>query len=122
MQEYDGVVRVDSTDDVAIFDISGEADLRITRDLRARIDEAAARPGAHVLIDLTRATFIDSSTLGAIAFSAKAFAERPGHFAVVCPPGEIREMFQLTALERLVPLHDTREEALASFGEVPETT
>jgi len=115
--EYD-VVRMESADDVSIIDLTGEADLRSTRDLRACLDELAAKPGSRVLVDLTHATFIDSSTLGALAFSAKAFAGGAPRFAVVCPPGDIHEMFELTALDRIVPLYDTRDEALASIAEV----
>ena len=65
---------------------------------------------------LSSATFLDSSTLGVLAISSKRFRERELPFAVVCPPGDVRTMFELTALDRVVAVHGTRAEALAALG------
>jgi anti-sigma B factor antagonist len=96
---------------VVVIEIKGDADLMVTHSLRSQLDRLA--PDARVVVDLSRADFIDSSMLGALAFSANAFASPPSRFAIVCPPGDVRTMFELTALERVVALRDTRAEALA---------
>ena len=98
---------------VVVIEIRGDADLTVTQSLRSRLDRLAADPGACVVVDLCEAEFIDSSMLGALAFSAKAFGSPPSRFAICCPAGEVRTMFELTALERVIPLHGTRAEALA---------
>jgi anti-sigma B factor antagonist len=110
-------LHIEEAHGVTLIEVRGEGDLTITQELRARLDELAAAPSARAIVDLTPATFIDSSTLGALAFSSKAFGHAPPRFAVVCPPGELRSMFELTALERVVPLHETRDQALAAVAE-----
>jgi anti-sigma B factor antagonist len=114
--------RDDSGRELAVVEITGEADLTTTHRLRAQLEELAGRTDSRVLVDLSGATFIDSSTLGALAVSAKAFATTPGRFAVVCPTGEVRTMFELTALERVVPIYGTRAEALAAMDDVSRPT
>ena len=97
-----------------IVEVVGEADRASVHDLRARLDAILARAGARVVVDLSAATFIDSSTLGLLAVSAKRFG-CPRRFAIACPPGEVRIMFELTALDRVLPLYPTRAEALAAI-------
>jgi|tagenome__1003787_1003787.scaffolds.fasta_scaffold20089474_1 anti-sigma B factor antagonist len=111
-QAADATTPPDVTDRPEIVEVVGEADRSTSHLLRARLDEVAARPGARVLVDLSSATFIDSSTLGVLAVSAKRFAADPRRFAIVCPPGEVHTMFELTALDRVVPLYPTRPDAL----------
>jgi anti-sigma B factor antagonist len=112
----DAVMYADVTDRPEIVEVSGEADRATSHDLRARLERIAARPNARVLVDLSSATFVDSSTLGVLAVSSKRFGSDPGRFAIVCPPGEVRMMFELTALDRVVPLYPTRREAVAALA------
>jgi anti-sigma B factor antagonist len=112
---------VDRGGRVAVIEVEGDADLTTTEAVRARLHELAADHEGSVIVDLSDADFIDSPTLGALAFSAKVFSSPPNRFAVICPPGEVRAMFELTALDRVVPLYDTRAEALASIREAPRS-
>jgi anti-sigma B factor antagonist len=98
-----------------IVEVVGEADRATSQRLRERLAALAERPEARVVVDLASATFVDSSTLGVLAVSSKRFGHGRGRFAIVCPPGEVRMMFELTALDRVVPLHATRAEALAAI-------
>ena len=98
-----------------IVEVVGEADRATSQRLRERLAALEERPEARVVVDLTAATFVDSSTLGVLAVSSKRLGHGGGRFAIVCPPGEVRMMFELTALDRVVPLHATRAEALAAI-------
>lgn len=106
-------------DRAEIVEVAGEADRASAHELRDRLDAILAKPGARVVVDLSAATFIDSSTLGLLAVSAKRFGPASGRFAIVCPPGEVHMMFELTALDRVVPLYATRAEALAVIDGAP---
>jgi anti-sigma B factor antagonist len=111
----DAVMHADVTDGPEIVEVVGEADRATSHHLRARLEAIAAGPEARVLVDLSFATFIDSSTLGVLAVASKRFGPCPARFAIVCPPGEVHTMFELTALDRVVPLYGTRPEALAAM-------
>jgi anti-sigma B factor antagonist len=104
-------------DQPQIVELVGESDVATSNDLREHLEAIAGGTDPRVVVDLCSAEFIDSSTLGVLAVASKRFgAER---FAIVCPPGEVRMMFELTALERVVPLYETRAEALAAFPSSP---
>jgi anti-sigma B factor antagonist len=99
-----------------IVEVAGEADRATSQRLRDTLAAIGDRPDARVLVDLTFATFVDSSTLGVLAVSSKRFGPRRDRFAIVCPAGEVRMMFELTALDRVMPLYATRAEALAAIA------
>ena len=59
------IVLDDVAEDVVVVVVEGEHDIYTAPTLRERLDEAIAR-GAGVVVDLTGATFVDSSVLGAL--------------------------------------------------------
>ena len=59
------IVLDDSADDVVVVVVEGEHDIYTAPTLRERLDEALERRGG-VVVDLTGATFVDSSVLGAL--------------------------------------------------------
>jgi anti-sigma B factor antagonist len=69
---------------------------------------------SHLVIDLTGATFLDSSALGVLIGALKRMGEVDGRLDVVLPTSPLRRIFEITALDRILTLHETRESALAS--------
>jgi hypothetical protein len=59
------IVLDESADDVVVVLVEGEHDIYTAPTLRERLDEALER-GGGVVVDLTAATFVDSSVLGAL--------------------------------------------------------
>ena len=94
--------------------VSGTADRAAGSALRDAIDRVLASPKSKVIVDLTDATFLDSATLGTIA-AAYQRDGRPGRVALVCPPGHVRDMFTMTALDTLLPIHIALEDARAGL-------
>jgi anti-sigma B factor antagonist len=104
-----------ATGGLDVVELVGEVDVTTSQALRARLDAGLEGTCAGVLIDLTATSFIDSATLGVIASSCQRFRAAGCEYLVVCPPGEVRLMFELTALERVLSLYPTREAALAAI-------
>ena len=102
---------------VAIAAFNGESDqydADVFRRELARLTEPVP-----ILIDLTRATFIDSTVAGAI-LEALRDAEAANVGLGIVLPGEsghaVRRLFEVTGLDRLLPVFDSREAALAAIG------
>ena len=100
--------------------VDGELDLSTCEQLKPAADEAVfgRRP---LILDLSRCTFIDSSGLGLVLQIANGLAEGEGEgaglsMAIVAGESGTRKMFSLTAIDRKVPLFDSRDEALAWLG------
>ena len=90
-----------------------EIDITNAGRLRAALLRAAARPGAILVVDMTRTWFCDSAGLHALLGAHKrAQAEgRQVRLAVTGP--QIRRILALTALDRLLPVYTSLDQALA---------
>lgn len=89
--------------------LAGELDMVNAPTVADALDTLVA-DGRQVVVDLTELTFIDSSGIHALV--------RPrgheGAIELVCPPGNIRRVLELTKLQNVLQVHDTLGEALAA--------
>ena len=94
--------------------ISGEHDLSTAPTLRRRIDNLL-NEGTATVIDLSPATFIDSSILGVILDRRRRAAEARIGLAVVHDGGAeaVDRVLEVTGLRTGLPVHTRREEAFA---------
>src|SRR3954470_11026697 len=76
------IVLDESVEDVVVVVVEGEHDIYTAPTLRERLDEALGR-GGGIVVDLTAATFVDSSVLGAL-LDARRRAIEAGQGYVVC--------------------------------------
>ena len=108
------IVLDDAAGDVIVVAIEGEHDIYTAPALRERLDEALER-GGGVVVDLTRATFVDSSVLGALLDARRRALESDQGF-VVCvgatvEPG-VRRILDITGLVPVLPVIEGREAAI----------
>lgn len=110
-------VDVDDQRDVSVVTVTGDVDLHSAPYLRARLEALADRYVEHVVLDLSDATFLDSMALGVILMAHKHMAAGDGHLDVVAPTPQIRRIFEITMLDHVFDLHDTRADAIRSDGD-----
>lgn len=101
--------------DVLVVELQGEGDLSAAPELRRRIDDAISRGATKLTLDLSAATFIDSTALGILVGALKRLRPRGGRIAVLCPDPAIRKVFEVTGLDRMLPVVATLEEAVADL-------
>jgi anti-sigma B factor antagonist len=94
--------------------VEGEHDIYTAPTLRERLDEALNR-GGGIVVDLTAATFVDSSVLGALLDARRRALEASQGF-VVCvgetvEPG-VQRILDITGLVPVLPVLRQREEAI----------
>jgi anti-anti-sigma factor len=89
----------------------GELDMAHAAAVTEMLDELAAA-GARVVVDLTGLSFIDSSGIHAI-FRPTTEATLAG---LVCPPGNVQRVLQMTEIDRALPVYETLADALAKLG------
>lgn len=97
--------------------ISGEHDLSTAPNLRLRLDSLLDE-GSGTVIDLSPATFIDSSILGVILDGRRRAADREIGFAVVHTNGAeaVDRVLEVTGLRAELPVHARREDALSAVS------
>ncbi len=102
---------------VRVVTPSGEIDAHTAPQLRSTIlDQLSAPEVSQLVIDLSRVSFLDSSALGVLVGTLKRMRERGGRLDIVLPSSHARRVFEITALDRVLSLHETLEDALASGG------
>jgi anti-anti-sigma factor len=79
--------------------------------LRAAIDAASADGAMELWIDLTHTEFMDSSGLHAILEAHERAGERNRRLAVICPPGAVRRLFDVTLVDGRLPIFGDRTSA-----------
>jgi anti-sigma B factor antagonist len=100
---------------LAVLTISGEHDLSTAPNLRRRLD-SLLNEGAVTVVDLSPATFIDSSILGVILDGRRRAAEAQLGFEVVHSNGAdaVDRVLEVTGLRAELPVHARREDALSA--------
>jgi anti-anti-sigma factor len=92
---------------------SGELDAFAAPDLASTFAEVRGEP--FVVVDLHRVAFMDSTVLGVIVRSTRGLAESGAEVRIVLPGGVARRIFEITALDRVLPIAETRSAALAEL-------
>ena len=94
---------------------AGELDAFVAPDLT---DTFAGVAGDERLVtDLSAVSFLDSTALGLIVRAVRAADENGDGVRVVLPRGSARRIFEITTLDRVLPIAESREAALSELGD-----
>ena len=99
---------------VEVVVVRGEHDLATAGDLRGSIETAVGR-AAGVVVDLSRATFIDSAVLQVLLTGRDRADEAGVGYVIALGDGTghaVRRLLELTGLDRRLPLADGRDAAV----------
>jgi anti-anti-sigma factor len=108
------------SDTTAIVSLIGEHDLSLGDALRAAL-ETAAEQRSCVLVDLSRCTLLDSTGIAVLLDAQKRVRAARGRFALVIPAGQgaVARVAEIIRLGDLVPIAQSREDALTSLAQPP---
>jgi anti-sigma B factor antagonist len=102
-------------DEVYVISFAGEADLYTAPELKQELLEVISEGARQVIVDFSNATLIDSTTLGVLVGSLRRLAPVDGRLAIVCGQPQVAKVFELTHLDRVFPMYDYRDEAVAAL-------
>ena len=96
--------------------LGGEIDLYTAPDLKSEIHRLIDDGAERIIVDMSETTFIDSTTLGVLLSVVKRVHRVGGAVVLVCPDRNVRRIFEITLLDRVFVIVDSRDEALNEFG------
>jgi anti-sigma B factor antagonist len=99
-------------DGVAGVVVLGEADIYTAPELKEALTAAIEAGATSVLVDLSRATFIDSTTLGVLMGAVRRLRPGGGEVAIACADPNICRIFEITLLDRVFRIFPTPGEGL----------
>jgi anti-sigma B factor antagonist len=102
--------------DTHVIELGGEIDLYTAPEFKQRMSEIIEEGKTRIVVDLSQATFIDSTTLGVLVGGVKWLRPEGGSLALVCTDENIVKIFEITGLDRVFPIHESRDEALADVA------
>jgi anti-sigma B factor antagonist len=92
--------------------VRGELDLHTVPELKRALAELAALDSPYVIVDLTHAALVDSTSLSALLETTRGLRAKGGELVVACRDRSIRKVFAITGVDQLVPVHASLEEAV----------
>jgi anti-sigma B factor antagonist len=100
-------------DDTHVVAVTGEIDLFTAPEFKQRMSAPIDEGRSNLIVDLSRTTFIDSSSLGVLIGAHRRLKLRGGTLIVVCDDEAIAKTFKITGLDGVFTLAPSVEAALA---------
>ena len=98
-----------------LIQVEGEVDIATASRLISVLNSSVAEALRSVVVDLSRVAFMDSTGLALLINAHRRLAMRRKGFAVVCPPGPLRRVFEITDMVETLHVCPDRESAAKAF-------
>ncbi|HEX7355833.1 MAG TPA: anti-sigma factor antagonist [Mycobacteriales bacterium] len=96
-----------------VIDVGGEIDVYTAPKLREKIIDVVAAGSYHLVVDMEKVEFLDSTGLGVLVGALKRVRAHDGSLALVCTQDRILKIFKITGLTKVFPIHNSVADALA---------
>ena len=100
---------------ITIVEVDGELIVGNRQELKEKVLERLDAGDRRFLIDFTSSSYIDSSGLGVLVSLSKKIREAGGSLRLAGLNEDLRTLFELTKLDTLFQIADTRARALSDF-------
>ena len=97
--------------DTTVLSVEGELDLASAPDLKWALGDLQASAARHVVVDLAKVSFIDSTALGVLVGAQRALREGI-RMAIACDDENVLRIFELTGLDCMFEIAPTLDQAL----------
>ena len=95
-----------------VLEARGHIDLATRLKLSTALNDAVTEGEGPVIIDLCAIEFIDSTGIGVLLNALRRLTRQGRVLSVICPPGAVRRVFEVTGLESTFSLHEELRPAL----------
>lgn len=106
---------IEHEDGVTVVDVEGELIVGNRRELKEEVLSRLAEGDSKFLLDFARTSYIDSSGLGVLVSLSKKIREEGGQLRLAGLDEDLQTLFELTKLDTLFQISESRNEALADF-------
>ena len=103
------------TGDVVVVDVEGQLIVGNRQELKQKVLDELEKGERKFLIDFAQTGYIDSSGLGVLVSLSKKIREHGGELRLADLNDDLQTLFELTKLDTLFQIAETRERALEGF-------
>jgi anti-sigma B factor antagonist len=97
-----------------VVTVHGEIDVATSPTMRERLIDLVNGGATRLVLDLEAVDFLDSTGLGTIVSLLKRVRTHGGDLRLVCTEARIRRLFEITGLDKAVPLHASLDDAISA--------
>ena len=101
--------------DVRIVDVEGQLIVGNRQELKQVVLDQLDDGGRKFIVDFEKTGYIDSSGLGVLVSLSKKIREQGGDLRLANLNEDLRTLFELTKLDTLFTIADSRQEALTGL-------
>lgn len=102
-------------DDIVVIDVQGQLIVGNRQELKQKVLDELEEGTKKFLIDFSETGYIDSSGLGVLVSLSKKIREHGGELRLADLNDDLKTLFELTKLDTLFQISETRDRALESF-------
>ena len=107
--------QVSQNGEVTLVEVEGQLIVGNRQELKQRVLQELEQGERKFVIDFAQTGYIDSSGLGVLVSLSKKIREQGGELRLSSLNEDLRTLFELTKLDTLFKIADTRDEALQGF-------
>jgi anti-anti-sigma factor len=101
---------------VPVGRIEGEIDISNANDVRDALEQLVGNAALGLVVDLAEVTYFDSAAVHLILRLAAQLEKRRQQLHAVVPSDDaVRHVLTLMAVDRLVPMHESTDDAIAAI-------
>ena len=105
------ITRRELADDTSLLSVEGDLDLASAPSLKWALADLQSAGRRHVVVDLAKVSFIDSTALGVLVGAQRGLD--PGvKLAIACAEENVLRIFELTGLDGMFEIVPTLQDAL----------
>ncbi|MEO7102159.1 MAG: STAS domain-containing protein [Gemmatimonadaceae bacterium] len=101
--------------DAVVVDVEGQLIVGNRQELKQKVLDELEKGERKFLIDFAQTGYIDSSGLGVLVSLSKKIREHGGELRLADLNDDLQTLFELTKLDTLFQISETRERALEGF-------
>ena len=103
-------VNVEDLGDISLISLVGEVDVYTAPMLKDALNSLVERGRYHIVVDLGKVIFLDSTGLGVLVGGLKKVKSNQGELGIICNQERILRVFRITGLTKVFPVYRSREE------------
>ena len=98
----------------SVIEVGGEIDVYTAPKLRETLISLVDNGRYHLVVDLEKVDFLDSTGLGVLVGGLKRVRTHDGSLSLVCTSERLLKVFRITGLTKVFDIHPDVESALLS--------
>jgi anti-sigma B factor antagonist len=98
-------------DDLTVINVEGEIDVYTAPKLREKLIDLVNKGRYHLLVDMEKVEFLDSTGLGVLVGGLKRVRAHDGSLELVCTQERILKIFRITGLTKVFGIYTSVDDA-----------